>query len=71
VVRVRRFSDAKYIVTLTPASEASSATITIREKRRRGGYAVTLGSLYVILAMREADNARAAKRKKRTKLSVL
>ncbi|OFV89549.1 MAG: hypothetical protein A3J75_05070 [Acidobacteria bacterium RBG_16_68_9] len=47
------------VVTLIPARDADGdASIEVREWRRRDGFRVTLGQLYVILAMRAAAVAK-------------
>jgi hypothetical protein len=58
------------VVILTPGE---TPTLELREKRRRSGFAIPLGALYVILAERAADVARAAraKRVRRSRFSRL
>lgn len=50
------------VVTLLPADEHGPTMIEVREKGRRTGYRVSIGSLYVILATRDVE-ARRGKRK--------
>ncbi len=51
------------IVTLAPCGE--DGTVEVREKGRRRGFAITVSALYVILAQREAESRRQARRKRR------
>ena len=47
---------AQYVVILTPGP---IPLIEIREKGRRRGYAIPVGALYTVLALRAADSAHA------------
>lgn len=63
---VRRAA-AGYVVILHPGE---TPLVEVREKGRRKGFAVPVANLYVMLAVRDADRSRAAKRKiKRGRLS--
>jgi hypothetical protein len=66
----RKFPAARgqLVVELAPGEHGRDSTITIRKQYERAGKTVTLAALYVILAQREADNARARRRPRRSRL---
>jgi len=45
------------------------AFVAVRELGRRSGFEVTVGSLYTLLAMREAENKRIARQGRRRRLA--
>lgn len=50
--------------------EAGEAVLSIREKGRRAGYSIPIPALFTVLALRNADNLRAAKKAARRKGKV-
>jgi len=71
--KVRRVvkGDRTLVVTLIPWDEHGPTTIEVREKGRRTGYRVSIGSLYVMLATRAAELRqwkKAPRRRRRTLL---
>lgn len=65
VRRVAAITGRGLVVTLFPAEGAMPASLELRELGRRTGYRVTLASLRIILAAREADRARHERELKR------
>jgi hypothetical protein len=53
------------VVILHPPIGDHPALIELREAGRRTGYTITLGALFTILAQREADRGRPARRRGR------
>ena len=60
LARTIRRSTGRLVVTLDPGPDP---TLIIRERRRRLAYTIPLAALYVMLAQRAADNARARRRR--------
>ncbi len=65
VKRAVEAGSRELIVVLTPGGGQRPALVEVREKGRRAGYAITVGSLFVMLAMRAADPKRAARKMRR------
>lgn len=65
--RVVKRAASGYVISLLPGAVP---LIEVREKGRRKGFSIAPANLYVLLALREADRSRVAKRKiKRGRLS--
>lgn len=60
-----RLSGRPVVVTLHPATESASAEVEVREKGRHGGYRVTFGALFTMLATRAAGLAAQGRRARR------